>query len=193
MKLQGNEDLRVRKTITGIRYAFEDMICEMGYSKMTVRELCDRALINKKTFYRYYPTMDDLLMEYQAEMSEEYIRLTRDMRVPEDCAKIVRTFCLYSAEQGEAYQRITCSPECERIREQMIGRVLSGRRESALLDRAGIGERAMYLAFVRNISLVVYRQWIADGRPTSPERMADVCCELACRGSEGFIGRFCRG
>ena len=50
MILQGNEDLRVRKTIQGIKAAFESLICERDYEKITVKELCERAQINKKTF-----------------------------------------------------------------------------------------------------------------------------------------------
>jgi AcrR family transcriptional regulator len=57
MKLTGTEDLRVLKTIEAIRTVFEQMICEMDYHEMTVKELCERAKINKKTFYRYYPTL----------------------------------------------------------------------------------------------------------------------------------------
>ena len=51
MILTGNEDLRVKKTITGIKTAFEALICEKEYDRITVKELCDRAQVNKKTFY----------------------------------------------------------------------------------------------------------------------------------------------
>ena len=37
MILQGNEDLRVRKTIQGIKIAFEELICEKEYEKITVK------------------------------------------------------------------------------------------------------------------------------------------------------------
>ena len=53
MILTGNEDLRVVKTIEGIKAAFEELICEKNYEQITVKELCDKARINKKTFYHY--------------------------------------------------------------------------------------------------------------------------------------------
>lgn len=68
MILQGNEDLRVVKTIDGIKRAFEELICEKDYEKITVKELCDRARLNKKTFYHYYETLDALLAEFQMEL-----------------------------------------------------------------------------------------------------------------------------
>ena len=59
MNLNGTEDLRVQKTITAIYQAFEELILTTDYEKITVAELARRARINrinKKTFYRYYPT-----------------------------------------------------------------------------------------------------------------------------------------
>lgn len=44
MKLTGTEDLRVQKTISAIHTAFEQMILEMDYPEMTVKELCERAV-----------------------------------------------------------------------------------------------------------------------------------------------------
>jgi uncharacterized pyridoxamine 5'-phosphate oxidase family protein len=57
----------------GIKKAFEELICEMDYEKIKVTELCSRAKINKKTFYIYYPSLDDLLAEIQLEYANAYI------------------------------------------------------------------------------------------------------------------------
>ena len=61
MLIKGTEDLRIQKTIAAIKESFETLICEKDYNDIKVTELCARAKINKKAFYRYYPTMDDLL------------------------------------------------------------------------------------------------------------------------------------
>ena len=67
MILTGHDDLRVVKTIESIKAAFETLICEKDYEKSTVKELCDQARINKKTFYHYYEDLNALLSEMQAE------------------------------------------------------------------------------------------------------------------------------
>ena len=41
MILKGNEDLRVVKTINGIKTAFEELICEKDYEKFTVGRRID--------------------------------------------------------------------------------------------------------------------------------------------------------
>ncbi|WPG32940.1 TetR/AcrR family transcriptional regulator [Lactiplantibacillus plantarum] len=74
MQVSQYQDLRVQRTINSIYDAFKRLICEKEYSKITVTELAKMAQINKKTFYRYYPTLDDLLIELQTRYSQAYLR-----------------------------------------------------------------------------------------------------------------------
>ncbi|AND79106.1 TetR/AcrR family transcriptional regulator [Streptococcus pantholopis] len=68
-----------------------------------------RAEINKKTFYRYYPTLADLLAEMQEQCAQSYIDLINDLSLPDDLEKMQRAFFDFSAEKGEAYDKITIS------------------------------------------------------------------------------------
>lgn len=126
MVLTGKEDLRVKKIVTAIKAAFEELICEKEYGQITVRELCDRAMVNKKTFYHYYPTLDDLLAEMQMELSAVSVERVKDYRLPEDLAQVNREFFLYSADQGLAYEKITCSTGTySQVRNSMIDSVVA--------------------------------------------------------------------
>ncbi len=102
MLITGTEDLRIQKTMTAIKESFEELICEKEYNEITVTELCQRAKINKKTFYHYYPALDDLLGEMQMELAADYIERVKDYRLPEDAEKVNRIFFEYSAAQGMA-------------------------------------------------------------------------------------------
>ena len=66
MRTTPAKDLRVTKTLEAIDTTFRAMMLEGGYESITVKDLCERARINKKTFYRYYETLDDLLAEVMA-------------------------------------------------------------------------------------------------------------------------------
>ena len=106
MKITGKEDLRIQKTMAGIHTAFEEMICEMDYDSITVKELCARAMINKKTFYRYYECLDDLLMEYQEDISNDYLKRVRGLSIPDDLEQITREFSRIRQRQApEAHRR----------------------------------------------------------------------------------------
>ncbi len=78
----------MRKTIEAIRSVFGQMICEMDHREMTVKELCERAKSNRKTFCRYYPTMDDLPRELQTEIASDYIGMIFRCRLPEEPDKV---------------------------------------------------------------------------------------------------------
>ena len=126
MILKGNEDLRVVKTIEGIKSAFESLICEKDYEKITVKELCDRARINKKTFYHYYETLDALLTEMQAELSLGFIERVKDYSLPDQLDKVNREFFVFASEQGLAYEKITCGGSYRHIRDEMTDRIVLG-------------------------------------------------------------------
>lgn len=105
MKLSGHEDLRVQKTIQSIRTAFSVMLLKEDYRKITVTALCRQAVINKKTFYRYYDSVDALLEEILSEFSKGYVDTIADYRVPEDLDKINAAFFHYAVHQGPLYEK----------------------------------------------------------------------------------------
>ena len=90
MILTGNEDLRVQKTIDSINHTFEEMLVEMDFSEITVKELTQRAKINKKTFYRYYECIDDLLAEKQEMITTECLQNLSGYKIPEELDKIIQ-------------------------------------------------------------------------------------------------------
>ena len=175
-------DLRVTKTMEAIHAAFEKLVCENGYDALTVAELCREARINKKTFYRHYPSLDGLLGEYQANMASAYVRRTAHLRIPADAAELTRQFILFSCEMGERsplYERITAGADLGPIREQMIDRVLENRRVSPEgFGNLDADEASIVIAYLQQVGLIVYRQWIADGKRVSPDRLADLAARL---------------
>lgn len=54
-------DLRYIKTERAIRKAFHELLQEKDMKRITVRELVERAEINKTTFYCHYETLPDLI------------------------------------------------------------------------------------------------------------------------------------
>lgn len=185
-------DLRVVKTLDAIRTHFEQLVCECGYDKLTVARLCESARINKKTFYRHYKSLDDLLAQVQREFASEYVKLTGHLRIPEDAGEITRRFILYSCETGEKspfYEAVTCSSAFSSIRASMIDNVLESRRVSP----GGFGvlsaeEASVVISFLQQTGINAYGQWVADGKRIPPERLASLTADLV----EGALGKVLR-
>ena len=188
MILKGNEDLRVVKTIEGIKAAFEELICEKDYERITVKELCDKARINKKTFYHYYETLDVLLYEMQVELSAGYIERIKDYNLPQDLDKVNREFFIFSAEQGLAYEKITCSGSYHSIRDEMVANVTdAGWSKSKKYQKLSDYEKKLLMGFINNAVLTAYRQWVEDGKKLALDEVVAVTNRIVLGGVNGFF------
>ena len=189
MILTGNEDLRVVKTIESIKNVFEELICEKEYEKITVKELCDRARINKKTFYHYYPTLNDLLAELQFEISSAYIEKVKDFKLPEEIKKVNLVFFEFSCSQGMMFERITASSgSFGYIRQQMINKVVSETWDKSVSFRnLDLFAKGVLLEYVNSINLNIYRRWLADGKRAPKEKLVELSNALTCDGLYGVL------
>ena len=64
------ENRRVRMTKAMIREAYIDFIVENPDEKPSVTEVCERADVNRSTFYTHYRDLDDLHAEIEASIFE---------------------------------------------------------------------------------------------------------------------------
>ena len=62
-------DLRIEKTERGIKNAFIELRSRKPLEKITVKELCESARINKSTFYAHYKDIYDLSDAMEEEVS----------------------------------------------------------------------------------------------------------------------------
>lgn len=179
-------DLRVEKTIDAIQATFKQMMLEMDFDKITVKALCERARINKKTFYRYYPAIEYLLVEVQRQYSAPYVERTHNLRFPKDVGLITRTFLEFSIAQDELYERITCNGPHDQIREQMIGQVEGERHDEDQPAGWPAGSWQVYLSIVCSAPLHAYQAWVASGKALPAGKMIDATVAAVTAASRAF-------
>lgn len=63
------EDLRVVKSKKSIRTAFLELMKEKDYQSITVKDIAQKAMINRKTFYFHYETKEALYNEMANEVT----------------------------------------------------------------------------------------------------------------------------
>lgn len=71
MKNLEKSDRRVEKTRNAIITAFKEMIIEKDFKQITIKELAERANINRKTFYLHYESMEEILFDLSVELSDQ--------------------------------------------------------------------------------------------------------------------------
>lgn len=64
-------DARVRYTKMKIKETFFQLLEKKDYSLITVTELCEKAEINRTTFYKHYLDIHDLLKKLEEEIIEQ--------------------------------------------------------------------------------------------------------------------------
>ena len=67
-------DLRVVKTLAQIDRALLECLEQTPLQKLTVDQLCQQAMINRSTFYKYYQDKYDLMDQYLARTLQEFRR-----------------------------------------------------------------------------------------------------------------------
>ncbi len=190
MSNTGKEDLRVTRTKAAIRNTFEAMICEMDYEQISIKELTERAKINRKTFYLHYNSLDDLLREMQNEMAKSFIERTRNMERPRDMDKITREFFLASEGAGRLHERLMCSGSYHYISRRITNEIMSvtwgadGKRTNADPYVQNI-----IMTFVSQSTIEIYKQWVADGKKVPLEEIIALTTKLICNGLNGLASK----
>lgn len=89
-------DLRIRKTEAAIKNAFIELRAGKPLEKITVKELCALALINKSTFYTHYEDIYALSEAIEQETVASIISSIEHLRdyTPENFDVFTRELCL---------------------------------------------------------------------------------------------------
>ena len=187
MILNGTEDLRVKKTVTGIKRAFKSLLEERDAEEISVKELCEEADVNKKTFYHYYKSVNELLAEIQMEYALDFLKNLREYVVPEELGALNRDFFLYADKQDNAFDRVlTAYPQ---IDFQPIINVLKERlgwSRSPEYQKLTNYEQNFLLDFTVYSVLNSCRRWIKDGKSMPLKRVIAMTNKLI----EGGVQRF---
>ena len=65
-------DMRVIKPRQAIRIALISLLSEKELSDITISELSARAQVNRKTFYRHYRSISDVVTEFENELLSDF-------------------------------------------------------------------------------------------------------------------------
>lgn len=179
--------MRVRKTLENIQAAFRKLVLKNGYSGLTVSALCAEARIGRKTFYAHYESLGALLEATLEQIACAYAGRIRGLKVPDDIQEITRQFYLFSLEQGEFYDSLICSENCQAVGGRLLMRFVRETWQDSPWFRALRKEaQDVLLCFIYNTGAGLYRQWVLSGRRIPLETMIGFADALLARGIQGL-------
>lgn len=167
-------DLRIVKTRTNIKNSLIDLLAEKNVSKITVTELAEKAMINRKTFYRHYNTVQDVVDDINYDIINDVIsHAKKSDRDGNNLVNQLNFIGLSIVENKEQINKILKnSPEVfgsgrsvellKRFIEVSIRPVLNFKNETKL----------KYLVeFVVSGFISVYVRWFNDGCAEAPKSL----------------------
>lgn len=158
-------DRRIRYTRQVLKDSLFDMMQDTPVEKITVKELCAAADINRATFYAHYDTLTALLEEIEVEKSKElFVTLSKRQMQETDTANVIDGVLKYLKEHPVMRDiflntRVTgkgLTLLLQGIEDDTAERLTRGGRVS--LEQA----HWIYLFLVNGFRELL-RQWFADG------------------------------
>jgi len=181
---QNLEDLRVRRTRKLLQKALLEAASEKGFAHVSVRDITERAMVNRATFYRHYEDKYDLLAHYMEELSG-FIDSENGETSPSDdempsldtppsgLAKLLRHMQanadFYRVMLGKNGDPAFCGQAFRDFIEAGYRRILSGHASQPDSSRPPVDLTVNYLLNA-GIGAIVW--WLENEQSYSPEQMA---------------------
>lgn len=186
MSQSPKQDLRYRKNEKIIRDTFREMIAETEYSKISIKELTERAQINRKTFYLHYSSLDHLLSSLQLEIMSPTFQMIAETSFPDDVEKIIRHSFQIMASLDIVDKKILSAkghfPD-EKTPSDLIREHYFQKYES-LPDYSRF-ESSLIITYFSVCLGVIYRQWEMNGQRIPIEEMVPLATRLILHGLDG--------
>ncbi|HLR70677.1 MAG TPA: TetR/AcrR family transcriptional regulator [Pseudogracilibacillus sp.] len=184
-------DLRIVKTKQFLRDALLELILENGFESITVKNLTERAQINRSTFYAHYydkydlleRTIDEMLLSFAEEVAPKSVEELTEANIPKAfflrafqyIHKHARFFTVMMGKNG--------IPSFQRQMLQIISQFMEDRLEKfhPQLDKMAV-PKAFFISYVAHANLGIISYWLENDLKYSPQYMAEQLTNMTVEG-----------
>ncbi|MBP0984303.1 MAG: TetR/AcrR family transcriptional regulator [Oscillospiraceae bacterium] len=183
-------DLRVVKTRQTIRNALISLMSEKELQDITISELSARAQINRKTFYRHYRAISDVVTEFEDELLSDFSDILKSSKTSIfDIGAVLKEIsALISGNQDYFQKLLKLNPEL--FSGGRIKAMLRRSLEVALRDVCRISdEQTLHALSEFTISgfLALYSSWFDGGCRESLDALTEISRKMISDGLKGFV------
>ncbi len=185
-------DRRIARTRTAMRSALISLIEERGFDGFTVNDLCNRADLNRGTFYNHFRDKEDVLETFENEVMDDLHQFSDEINklTLVDLAKIkVSTKPLpflvelfeYLHEQSDFLHAVLGPGGDLEFAQRVRNTVLTDLIWGLLHERYRKNPTSFvnyYVSFYASAYLGIISTWLESGMKESPEEMARIATRL---------------
>ena len=176
------EDGRIRYTKMRIRTAFYELLKEVDHDKITVTALCERAEINRATFYKNYLDVPDLADKLQEETLERLSEKFDTDSSEDDIKSFIIETLKYLKENNEGHSVMEIiTPEGESGFTLKISTMLFSKLSEFVDPYAKTqsqDEKVILYSYLAGGSAGVINYWLKTGFKEKEEAIAEKIIQL---------------
>lgn len=183
-------DRRIKYTLMVIRQSFVKLLKQKPISKITIKEICEDADINRATFYAHFQDQYDLLHQIETGIIDdinEYLNnydLKNVSRVP---AQMLDKILEYIKENAEIFKLLLLSSNADIQFQQEITKIIGQQHFSAM---AADKEDSEYVfLFFANGAIGLIVKWLKDDMKKPVTEMSNLILKLSLYGSQPFMDK----
>lgn len=183
-ELQKKVDRRVIKTKKAIRRALMETLEEKELDKITMKELAERADVDRKTVYNYYANAQDILDEIEDEAVAELEVLTKDLQYdPENPLAVFEVITSLLTGKIEVYTHLMRMERNSRLILRMIDYLREKVRETICRSKEIKPEKVeLVTEYVTAGLFSAYRYWFNAQEKTSLQEFSKDVAALVLEG-----------
>ncbi len=181
-------DRRVARTKEAIREAFFILADKKPVEKITIRELCDLANINRTSFYDHYWDYPDLVNSLETEIANSLFNQFDGMFSREDSAEVTMRKYLHLIKNSKEIKILFSNFGCQKCL-QMFEDALKEQTFKDWLKREEITKvQADYLfRYIVSGGWAVIQQWYQGGFAEQEEQIQALLTEVITKGLYSFL------
>lgn len=178
------QDLRILKTLKEIDRALLECLCEAPIEKITVDQICQRAVINRSTFYTYYCDKFDLLHRYLDRILFDFrkqVDVTFINATPQNVDDLVyqknfEQILLFMKSNQQVYQLLWDLPLERSIFQEMIQTIHDRIMEQlpSALNESSIHYADLYARLFASDMMTLVRWWFTYSNCISSEELQEI-------------------
>lgn len=175
------QDRKTRYTRMVLQDSLVELMKLKPISKITIKEICENADINRTTFYAHFTDQYDLLhtIEDQTLLWAKKMLTSLIETDIKESKKIIESIFSYFVENSNHLQ-VLMSEQGDIDFQKKLFSLIYEQCDKAPSDLAkfNLAANEFYFVFVVNGSVGIIQHWLKTGLKKSAKEMADIICDI---------------
>lgn len=187
-------DRRIAKTKKAIYRAFAELLSEKNVNDITIKDIADKADINRKTFYNYYDGIYELIGEIENTIIDNFEKVIRKHNVNdilhnpnlmyEELTSIINS-------DPDFYQHLISIESNSNLVKKLV-LSLKTRAKEVIFEYTVLDESTLdiVLDFVVSGMFTVFQHWFNSSKERPLDDLARIVANLSYNGINGIVKDF---